>query len=800
MSNVRLVTILLALFLGPACGPSAPVQTRLKVRPDFTTPEVVAAFEKRYDLKLPPSSPPVLVEETGLNYPTIAAAIEASPNNATIRIPEGVFRESLTLAGRTGISLRGAGHGRTTVIYPDTLVYAHKADFSLIGMSLVSLSVGAEVPVVSISSSRARISDCRITGATGPGVFVTGRDANVVLIGNLVSGNMGGGIRVQGGDLALQRNVITLNAAGGLVITPSAQDVLGSVWLWHDTVLDNWAGRRCVSFSRTGVVPLGDLDRFRVEAAILNSAGIEETFSPEFAARVKASDNFLSQDPLPARDFFVSPATGDFSPSALIVKDSLGIELGAMPSKQGRREVATALAAALATEKLQLAYIQSLFLPLEERDRAHEKIRQLLNSFVDDYLRSQRLGVRLLEALGLVRVAPPEWRCGIILERFLQGFVAKYSFAIKPLNFFAGNPGLASRIEQHLLGRTSQFPRFIVSTHDAANAYVMSGKVRSAITEARKSRPFSASNRLRNPYGKELAESARMVESRLQETIRKIDDVDATLNNPHISMAEGSKYRAGLEKKREGLVADRTELEARLDAIRKQQETVKDDFVLDVKGEFRDVTVRGDLTVQFVQAPSGDILIDEESSLRITYTESEAFPLPEFGFSGKVLSGERQEPEAVAAYSIAERMLKAVIAAETAELKTLLERFLGGIISNSEEDRLVELILLNANLYRAALDARVEYDSLTAERSRNPEEIEVKASYDPARGSDKKGVVLSVTCRDVAGVERRVRQLEDVYKPYWLLQEPIDAFLKTRFGLTRKLFFETRDVLQQYVK
>jgi hypothetical protein len=39
-----------------------------------------------------------------------------------------------------------------------------------------------------------------------------------------------------------------------------------------------------------------------------------------------------------------------------------------------------------------------------------------------------------------------------------------------------------------------------------------------------------------------------------------------------------------------------------------------------------------------------------------------------------------------------------------------------------------------------------------------------------------------------------------VYKPYWLLQEPIDAFLKTRFGLTRKLFFETRDVLQQYVK
>jgi hypothetical protein len=62
------------------------------------------------------------------------------------------------------------------------------------------------------------------------------------------------------------------------------------------------------------------------------------------------------------------------------------------------------------------------------------------------------------------------------------------------------------------------------------------------------------------------------------------------------------------------------------------------------------------------------------------------------------------------------------------------------------------------------------------------------------------GIRIEVTWRAKAKDEARRRFLEDVYRPYWELQKPIDDFLRIRFGLTRTLFFEARARLDAFVK
>jgi uncharacterized protein YecE (DUF72 family) len=527
-----------------------------------------------------------------------------------------------------------------------------------------------------------------------------------------------------------------------------------------------------------------------------------EVLSEAYLGQVRQQGrNFVSAANLPAPDFFVAPDRTDYRPRAGIVKDSLGIELGAFPSESGLAEVKKLLNNALVSEKLQLAYLTSLFLPTAEREQAHERIHQIVSNWVGDFLKYKRLGTRLFAVLGLARVAPEHWRMEVILARFLEGFIERYTFVLKPLNFFPEDPTFGARIESYLKGRTSFIPRFVVTGEERPQAYVLSGRVKKPLTTQQSDRYFEIPRTVENPYHAKVANAMGMLESRLAEQQRKIDDIDFTLNNPHFTYAQkDTRHKASLEKKRVRLMEGKVRLESQLQELRRQMEESTDTFSLILKGRVSETEVRGEIFATLVVAPAGDIMLDTTESLSFLHNRVHVEPLPEYGYEGAVLSPEAEVPEDQAARYVAEQMLRSVIRVETIELRRLLERFRSGTIDSTEEDRLVELLLLNADLYRKALEHQAEYDKLKAKAEKAPTDpLRLTVGYDEKRGSGKQGVTVSVSYLDARTDRSRLEELEALYKPYWELQLLVDNFLKTRFGINDKLFFETREVFERMV-
>jgi len=742
---------------------------------------VVVAFEGRYDLASGLDEGSASIDGVPATYSTITRAIELSPKGGLIVLSPGVFRESVVLAGKD-LAVAGAGPDKTFIVASETAVFANRSNISLSGLSLVSLTVGPDVAVAAISESTADLSDCRFTGGTGPGLIVAGRSSKVRLTGNVFSGNMGGGMRIQGGEIRLLRNTVVRNAQAGIVLSPTAPGAV-SLSLWHDTILDNWGGHRCVSFSHSGVVPIAPLDAYSFDASIFNSGGFGETFSESFYGTVKdRGRNFFSVPALPAEDFFVDPGALDFRPAAPLVKDALGIELGAFASAQGRSELVSRLSAALLAEKLHIAWLVSLFLSPKERAETTEKIRGALYAWLDDFLRSGRLGSRLLTTLGLQSLAPRDWRLDVILSRFLEQFSARYTFSLKPINFFPENESFGQAIVERLRGRTSLFPRYIVPSADSPNSFVLTGRIVTPFAQARSSRTFAVTRQIHNPFFDKIVGTITMLESRLQENRKKRDDIQFTLDNPHVQ--QGPRYRASLEKQLETVVQDGFRLEAQLEDARKQLAATVPEFKVEVKGKINETLVKGEVFITLVAAPAGDIMLDESRALSYRHTSVEIEPIPEFDFPGAKLAGEFAQPEDQASGEITQLMLKAMIEKETYQLRHLLEQFRGGIIDLPGEDRLVELLLLNSPLLSESMDLKREYQTLSSAGAQKAPEIEVTVSYDPAKGSDRKGVKIDVVANDPEKIAARVRDLEAIYKPYWELEDLVSNFMKTRFGLT----------------
>ncbi len=799
LCNGHIPFLILALLA--ACGPDGGNGAgRLTVRTGYTTDTVVRAFEKRYALeegKAPPGT--VTIEGKQTAYASVTDAVAAAPDGATIVVGPGVYGESVVVSGRR-ISLVGAGAGRSVVVARETALYVSRSEVTVSGIGFWSLTVGPDVASAALSETVANIDDCRFTGGTGPGVVVAGTGSSVSLTGNVVTGNMGGGLRFQGGRLELRRNVIVRNAQAGIVLAPSSPGAISGFSSWHDTVLDNWSGHRCVSFGKAGIVPLTPFDRYRFEASILNSGGLGESFSEEFYGTVKESGrNFLSSSALPAPDFFVDADLEDYRPRGRLVVDNLGIEIGAHPSQEGLTQLKTVLSNALITEKLQLGYILSLFMPADERTAAQDKIRAVLDVWVGEFLQTGRLGTRLFAVLGLARVVPVHWRMEVVLERFLAGFDARYTFHLKPINFFPEDEALGQRILSYLEGRMALFPRHIVRTGDGENAFVLSGHVLKALSRSSQSKPFSLKRVVENPYFGQLGATALQLESRLSETQKKIDDIEFTLTNPHVGAVkqQNSRYRQGLEKKLQGLQEEKARLTEQLTSLRKAIEDSAERFDVEIKGTLRETTSSGDFTQTLVAAPGGEILLDLNRTLSFVDIEVSVAPLERHGFSGKELSVKAGEPLDLAATELARAMQESVIARETQTLKTLLDHYHSGLIESKAEDQLVELLLLNAHLYQKALELKPEHDRLLEQGAGTQTGIQAGVVFDSAAGPDSRALRIDVSYSDPRAQQDRLRELQGIYKPYWELQPQVDQFLKLRFGLTAKEFFETRAVLDR---
>jgi len=103
-------------------------------------------------------------------------------------------------------------------------------------------------------------------------------------------------------------------------------------------------------------------------------------------------------------------------------------------------------------------------------------------------------------------------------------------------------------------------------------------------------------------------------------------------------------------------------------------------------------------------------------------------------------------------------------------------------------------------LYRKSLGLKAEYERLLEKNRKQRPEVDVRIGYDSSKGADREGVTINVTYNDRKKLTARLEELERVYKPYWELRKPIDEFLRIRFGLTRKLFFESRKMLDKIVE
>lgn len=804
MKDKLSLCIISSLVLLVGCG-GPPKDKGRGIRTGYTTKQVIQAFNKRSEIQVVKENrPPIVVEETRKGYLVASQAVDQAPSGSTVTIPEGVFLGPLPIYGKKSLIIRGAGAGRSIIVGPNSaLKLRGGAQVEISGVSFWSRSVREDVPVVLVEDSQLNMSDCTINGGVGPGIHIAGEESDVALMGNLIKGNMGGGIRVKGGKLSSQRNVITRNAVAGLVLAPSAPGSIRDFSLWHDTVLDNWAGFRCVSFVRSGVVPLGELSNFRVYATILNSGGLGETFSEEYYGAVKKKGwNYPSPEPLPSTTFFMGAEKDDYRPSVLLQKDPLGIEVGAFASEAGAKELEKNLNNALVSDKLQVAYLLSLFFEPAKRERSHVKIREVLYGWVEDYLKTKRLGIRLFAVLGLARVAPAGWRMEVILDRFLAGYAQKYTYTIRPLNFFDDAPELGQKILTHLRGNTSLFPRYLSESGSSPNAYVLSGLIKTPpVTQTKKNR-FEIAKKLDNPRRGSVESTIKMYVSRLKGMDKKLQDLNYKLTNPHFHprVNKSSKYRKTLQARLAKMKAEKAEFEAKITALRADYEDSSDVFEITVKGSTLDTQVTGEYSAQLVAAPSGDILLDEITEIKFLHTEITVEPLEEYGLPGKTLTGQFASPEDLAARRIADWMLASVIEKETKQLRFQLDKFTGGIINDKEEDKLVELLLLNAGLYARSLELKDEYDKLVKARDSQTTGIEVAVAHDTEKGLGRKGVQINVTHTDRAALAQRLQLLERIYKPYWELQDSIEHFLKTRFGLTRKLFFETKAVLEGMIK
>ncbi len=436
------------------------------------------------------------------------------------------------------------------MLSPESVGLVQQGNAEIFGVTLSSLSLKADAPVLGVVDGTLNMQECKLTGGTGPALTIIGQ-SNVYLLANVILGNMGGGIRLQGGTLDMRRNVVVRNAVAGILLAPSKPGAIQRMTLWHDVILDNWAGYRCQAFAKSGIVPLSGQETFRIEASILNSGGMAEAFSDVTAQRIRNDGyNFVSTPPLPIADFFTNYDMEDFRPKGALKTDELGVELGAWPTETGMGQILSILNIALTTARLREAYLLSAFLSGKDREAVSRRIQELVAYWTAEFLQSGRLGTRLVTILNLAQVAPAAWRMDVILQRFMEGFVGRYTYVLKPLSFFEDNAAVSDSAFDFLQDHLAAFPRFLTVTGELTNAFVLSGRISLPIKVANTASPFKLEETVTNPQYPKLVEALQLANSRRIETAKKKKETEDTINSPHFKqkVGENSKHMANLKK------------------------------------------------------------------------------------------------------------------------------------------------------------------------------------------------------------------------------------------------------------
>lgn len=782
-TRLHLASISLVGLVLVACGPTTSAD--LAIRPDYTSEGAIKAFQQRYRMakQLPPG-PPVTVQETNVQYASLQQASAEAPDGATLVLGEGYYRDAFQVTGKS-LRILGQGRFKTLLMSPESVGLVQQGTLEIRDLTLASLSVKQDVSVVGVVDGVLNMQECRITGGTGPGMIVAG-ESDVRLLANTFLGNMGGGLRVQGGSVEMRRNVLVRNAVAGVIVAPSKPAAITRLTLWHDVVLDNWAGYRCQAFAKSGIVPLSGKEVIKAEASIINSGGLAEAFSEPVAQRIKNDGyNFVSTPPLPIADFFINYDQEDFRPKGALKTDELGVELGAWPSDEGQQRALSLLTISLQSERLREAYLLSNFCPYSDREAVARSIQELVAFWTGEFLQHGRLGARLVTVLNLAQVAPASWRMDVILQRLMEGFVDKYTFVLRPLSFFEQDPAVSQAAFAFLGEHLTAFPRFLTVTGESPNAFVLGGRVTAPFKVAKSVRPFRLDEQVANPNYPKLVEALRLAKSRQAEAEKKRKELQDTVDSPHFKqkVGENSKHMANLRKQLTKLEEELASLDTSIKTLNAQLERSPEQFHIVVQGKEHRTQVTGEFSAQLVAAPAGEILLDATRSLDLASSQVEAQGVPLFGYEGtKAAASELDVPKELGK-EIGRLLLEAFLATEVTTLRSLLLKFDDGVINTEEEDQLIELVLLNAVLIKDSAPAAVEYEQLTG--TKPTEEVRLKVDFDDRKGSGPESVQLAVKGGDADGAVARIRYLKSVYEPYWQLQKSIDRFLSVRFGLTR---------------
>jgi len=794
--------IVLCLFAW-SCGP---VSQSLTIRPDYTSPGAIAAFDARDRLFAGKGPGRITVSTlTGVEFTSIQAAIHQAPSGSEVTIPAGRYDEPIIIEDKD-LRLVGAGPENTAVVAAQTALWVSGGRVEIRDLSLVSRSLAEGTAVAAFTDTATRLVGCRVSGGTGPGILVTGT-SDVHLEGNLVTGNMGGGLLVMGGRVRSFRNTLVRNAVAGYVFSPTSHTSIRQVLVDHDTVLDNWAGPHCTALERKGLIPPGVLSSLvRIRSSILNANGVSEALGVDAVAALRRGGlNFLCERPLAAPKFFTEPETLDFSPvMEITLKDRYGIEVGAIPSKEYGRRLAALAQRNLLEGKVWRAYLLSRFLPRDERVRLEDAVRKAVYEQTADVLAREQFGVFLHNVLALVERVPPSWRLDALAGRLAEAFKAAHLTRMQCFDLFPGaSPVFQKALRERLRAGASDLPAVLTHSGDAGHKLMLSGTFTEEVRERSDSSKLQVIETIQNTWIFKLNEKITYLRRRTEGRAKKIKELDATVNNPYIFPAgKSSKRRAILLEKLAGFRKEQAAEEKELGDLVETRDAAPPTYVAEVTGTLTRRTIRAAARVSVIGAPTGKIILDEETSLNHVDQWLRLEPLPMFGFLGMAQAPPKDTPDVLLADQVAESYLDGLARSMVKELEIQVSRWERGITDDAARQRLVELVYLHAPMFARARELRSHYKKLlrqlTAESSAAP--VEVEMGYDPDRGPAEQGVTLKVrTAIPRARLEAEKARLEALYRPYWTLEPRLKTVLWDLLGADLDEIMRYRKTLDRFM-
>jgi len=477
--------------------------------------------------------------------------------------------------------------------------------------------------------------------------------------------------------------------------------------------------------------------------------------------------------------------------------------VGAIPSKEYSAALAALAQRSLLEGKVWRAYLLSRFLPLDERVRLEEAVQKTVYAQTGTVLGQERVGVFLHNVLALVRQVPASWRLDALASRLAAAFAASHRTKVEFFDLFpAASPVFRKALSERLTADLPGLPAMLTIQGNGAHKLMFSG----AFTEEAKERSESSKLRvietIQNTWILKLNEKIAYLSKRTETRGKKIKELDATVNNPHL-FPPGKVTRRQeilveqLTKHRKEQATD----EAALADLLARREAAPPTYVAEVTGTIGRRTIDGAARISVIGAPSGDILLDTALSLHRLDRWLRVEPLPRFGFLGMAQAPPGGELDILLADKVSAAFIEGMTRSLVKELEVLVSRWERGLTDATVQERLVEQVYLHANAFAAAGAKRPRYEELLRQLTgTTASPVVVEMGYNPDRGPAEQGVTLKVTpAPSRAALEAEKARLETLYLPYWTLEPRLKTVLWDLLGADLDEIVRYRKTLDRFI-